>query len=256
MVRVREGTQTGDRLRLRGLGFPRLGGYQRGDQFVVIRCVSLGWHGRLCPLYESSTCLKAAINAAASWLQCGTRLRRTDVPVPCTSPAFLAFSAKPTASAVECIMRPAHSRVSPVAEARRILLLQGGDAAQPDAAPAGAAGGIRGRRAGGRARQGRLKPKSSGRKFRRCRPGVRLRQRPPSILGGLAGTLAWGCMVHTKAVAGGGSAVTGASVRWGGYTRLTASPQQQQQQQRAGLTAGKAGEWCCRTPRSSDALSG
>jgi DnaJ-class molecular chaperone len=37
-VRVREGTQTGDRLRLRGLGFPRLGGYQRGDQFIVIRC--------------------------------------------------------------------------------------------------------------------------------------------------------------------------------------------------------------------------
>ena len=36
-VRVREGTQTGDRLRLRGLGFPRLGGYQRGDQFIVIR---------------------------------------------------------------------------------------------------------------------------------------------------------------------------------------------------------------------------
>jgi DnaJ-class molecular chaperone len=40
-VRVREGTQTGDRLRLRGLGFPRLGGYQRGDQFIVIRCRSL-----------------------------------------------------------------------------------------------------------------------------------------------------------------------------------------------------------------------
>ncbi len=56
-VRVREGTQTGDRLRLRGLGFPRLGGYQRGDQFVVIRCVSLGWHEQLCPLQESFTCL-------------------------------------------------------------------------------------------------------------------------------------------------------------------------------------------------------
>ena len=40
-VRVREGTQTGDRLRLRGLGFPRLGGYQKGDQYAIVRCALL-----------------------------------------------------------------------------------------------------------------------------------------------------------------------------------------------------------------------
>lgn len=33
---IRPGTQPGDRLRMRGLGLPQLGGYSKGDQFVHI----------------------------------------------------------------------------------------------------------------------------------------------------------------------------------------------------------------------------
>ncbi len=37
---VREGTQSGDRLRMRGYGVPTLGGRGRGDQYVHVKCVS------------------------------------------------------------------------------------------------------------------------------------------------------------------------------------------------------------------------
>ena len=33
---IRPGTQPGDRLRMKGLGMPQLGGYGRGDQFVHV----------------------------------------------------------------------------------------------------------------------------------------------------------------------------------------------------------------------------
>jgi molecular chaperone DnaJ len=35
---VREGTQSGDRLRMRGYGVPTLNGRARGDQYVHIKC--------------------------------------------------------------------------------------------------------------------------------------------------------------------------------------------------------------------------
>ena len=35
---VREGTQSGDRLRMRGYGVPTLNGRGRGDQYVHIKC--------------------------------------------------------------------------------------------------------------------------------------------------------------------------------------------------------------------------
>jgi hypothetical protein len=38
MLTVRQGTQNGDRLRMRGFGVPSLGGRGRGDQYVHIRC--------------------------------------------------------------------------------------------------------------------------------------------------------------------------------------------------------------------------
>ena len=36
---VREGTQSGDRLRMRGYGVPTLAGRGRGDQYVHVKCV-------------------------------------------------------------------------------------------------------------------------------------------------------------------------------------------------------------------------
>ena len=39
---VREGTQSGDRLRMRGYGVPTLAGRGRGDQYVHVKCVSRG----------------------------------------------------------------------------------------------------------------------------------------------------------------------------------------------------------------------
>ena len=36
-VAVRAGAQSGDRLRLRGLGIVHLGGRERGDQYIILR---------------------------------------------------------------------------------------------------------------------------------------------------------------------------------------------------------------------------
>ena len=51
---VREGTQSGDRLRMRGYGVPTLGGRARGDQYVHVKCV-LGRHGSYDPLVKWSS---------------------------------------------------------------------------------------------------------------------------------------------------------------------------------------------------------
>lgn len=40
ILKVRAGTQSGDRLRLRGLGMTVLGTSQRGDQFIVLKCAA------------------------------------------------------------------------------------------------------------------------------------------------------------------------------------------------------------------------
>ena len=37
-VTIRPGAQSGDRLRLRGVGIVQLGSQRRGDQFIILQC--------------------------------------------------------------------------------------------------------------------------------------------------------------------------------------------------------------------------
>ena len=58
------GTQPGDRLRMRGLGMPNLGGYGRGDQFVhfnvKLHLITTQHHLELLVEFQNAARVKAA----------------------------------------------------------------------------------------------------------------------------------------------------------------------------------------------------
>ncbi len=77
---VRDGTQSGDRLRMRGYGVPTLGGRGRGDQYVHVKCACGEQASRIVAAMSCGRLqLWAAVHASrvVAEMPCG-RLRNTE----------------------------------------------------------------------------------------------------------------------------------------------------------------------------------